>query len=70
MNATIQSMPAKRVRFQLQARRIEREDDAAWFVMEEVRPMSRKASATAVEQLNKAVPAFSYRAVLVEVGNV
>ena len=63
MNKTIQSMPVKRVRFQLQARRIERQDDAAWFLMEEVRPMSRKASLVAVEQLNKAVSAFRYRAV-------
>lgn len=70
MSATIHSISAKRVRFQLQARRVDRLDDAAWFVMEEVRPMSRKASATAVEQLNSAVPAFVYRAVPVEVRNV
>jgi hypothetical protein len=55
----------KPVRYQVQARRVERQDDAAWFDMEEVRPMTRKASQKAVDELNKAVPAFVYRAVAI-----
>jgi len=44
MNQIIQSSPpSRRVRYQVQARRVEREDEASWFDMEEVRPMSRKA---------------------------
>ena len=66
MNQIIQSSPPpRRVRYQVQARRVERQDEASWFDMEEVRPMSRKASVMAVKQLNKAVPAFVYRAVVV-----
>lgn len=64
MNASIHSSPAKRVRYQVQARRVERQDEAAWFDLEEVRPMSRKASGKAVSELNKTVPAFVYRAVV------
>jgi hypothetical protein len=55
----------KRVRFQIQARRVERADESAWFDMEEIRPMSRKASDQAVSDLNRGVPAFAYRAVAV-----
>ena len=55
----------KRVRFQIQARRVERIDEAAWFDMDDIRPMSRKLSEKAVADLNKAVPAFAYRAVAV-----
>jgi hypothetical protein len=66
MTASVQSsVSAKRVRYQVQARRVERQDDAAWFDMEEVRPMSRKASQRAVDELHRAVPAFVYRAVAV-----
>jgi hypothetical protein len=66
MSSTVRNAAApKRVRFQIEARRVERQEETAWFVMEEVRPMSRKASVVAVDQLSEAVPAFAYRAVAV-----
>jgi hypothetical protein len=50
--------------YQIQARRVGRTDDAAWFDMEEIAPIPAGHAARAVLELNAAVPAFVYRSVL------
>nr|WP_315393971.1 hypothetical protein [uncultured Duganella sp.] len=54
--------------YQVQARRKGRTDDAAWFDMEEIRPLPSDQAARCVNALNGSVPDFVYRAVLVAGG--
>lgn len=49
--------------YQVQARRVDRSDDAAWFSVEEIRPLPSDQAERAVSELNCCQTAFAYRAI-------